>query len=45
VTKVNAFAVLLAIAVAGFMLFMLYTWIRWTIVYAKVWMAILLGGD
>ena len=27
-------ALLLAIGVGGFMLFMLYTWLRWTIVWA-----------
>ena len=38
-------ALLLAIGVGGFMLFMLYTWLRWTIVWAMELIAILLGGD
>ena len=42
-TKVNAFALLLGIGVGGFMLFMLYTGIRWTIVGAMVLMGILSG--
>ena len=43
VTKVNAFALLLAIGVGGFMLFMLYTWLRWTIMWAMVLLGILSG--
>jgi hypothetical protein len=43
VTKVNVAALLLGIGVAGFMLFMLYTGIRWIPVHAMVLMGILSG--
>lgn len=43
VTQVNVAALLLGIGFGGFMLFMLYTGIRWIPMYAMVLMGILSG--